>query len=128
MSQKVNKVVGAGTPIDDPTVVPKEPPVVDKPSEPFNGDNKIINFFVGIGGSGVYRVSSNVKELNLRDHIEALSTIEINTIAALLDSPKAKESIELFLKMKKEILTQAIDFLIDQSKVEDKEAIKSLFK
>jgi hypothetical protein len=91
-------------------------------------DSKIVNFFVGIGGSGVYRVSSNVEELNLRDHIEALATIEINTLAALLDSPNAKESIELFLRMKKEILSQAVNFIVDQSQAEDKEGIKALFE
>jgi predicted flavoprotein YhiN len=91
-------------------------------------DSKIVNFFVGIGGSGVYRVSSNVEELNLRDHIEAIATIEINTLAALLEAPNAKESVELFLRMKKEILNQAVDFIVEQSAVEDKEAVKALFK
>jgi hypothetical protein len=92
---------------------------------------KILNFFVGIGGSSVYRVSSNSEEINLRDHIEAISTIEINTIASLLESPEdAKKHIELFLNMKKEIMSQAIDLVVGYSKVseEDKEAIKALFK
>jgi hypothetical protein len=123
----VSKVVGAGTPQEAP-LTEAQPPVVEK-NESFNAEeSKIVNFFVGIGGSGVYRVSSNVEELNLRDHIEALATIEINTIAALLESEKPKESLELFVKMKKEILTQAISFLVDQSQAEDKEGIKALFK
>jgi predicted flavoprotein YhiN len=112
-------------PVEEPT---QEAEVTAVEGQEVAEDSKIVNFFVGIGGSSVYRVSSNVEELNLRDHIEAIATIEINTLAALLDSENAKESIELFLRMKKEILAQAVDFIVDQSQATEKEEIKALFK
>ena len=121
MSDKVTRIVGEE---QEEVVVAEETPVVESTEEL---EGKILNFFVGIGGSSVYRVSSNVEELNLRDHIEALATIEINTIAALLEAPQAKESIELFLNMKEEILAQAIELIVDNSPAEDKEGIKALF-
>ena len=125
---EASKITGAGTPTEEVVAQATEAPVVEKDEQFVADESKIINFFVGIAGSGVYRVSSNVEDLTLRDHIEALATIEINTIASLLESEEASKSIELFLKMKSEILSQAINFLVDESGVEDKEVIKSLFK
>jgi hypothetical protein len=91
---------------------------------------KLLNFFVGIDGSAVYKVNATQEDLNLKDFVEAVATIEINVISSLLeDKANAKEGIELFINMKKDIVAEAIKVLIDKYPdiADQKEEILKLF-
>jgi predicted flavoprotein YhiN len=91
---------------------------------------KILNYFVGIQGSAVYRLSSNAEVLDLRDHIEAIATIETNTVAALFEGEDPLKAIQLYADLKKEIVAQSVNAILDLAEApeEEKEAIRSIFK
>jgi hypothetical protein len=90
---------------------------------------KILNYFVGIQGSAVYRLSSNAEVLDLRDHIEAIATIETNTIAALFEGEDPLKAIQLYADLKKEIVAQSVNAILDLAEApeEEKEAIRKIF-
>lgn len=90
---------------------------------------KILNYFVGIQGSGVYRLSSNAEHLDLRDHIEAIATIETNTIAALFEGEDPLKAIQLYADLKKEIVAQSVNAILDLAEApeDEKEAIRKIF-
>lgn len=122
MSEKV-------TPIIKEEVV-ESAPLVEQVTEEVNPEaGKIINYFVGISGSGVYRVSSDADDLNLLDFIESVATIETNVFASILESEDPVAGIALYKDMKNEILQQSVNALLEMSKLSDevKDKIRSIF-
>jgi len=77
---------------------------------------KIVNFMVGVQGSSVYRVASS-EELSLRDMIEGVSTIEINTIASFVENENPIDLISMYLAMKGEIVKTSLQMILQGSTV-----------
>lgn len=80
----------------------------------------IANFIVGIRGSNIYNVSSNSDSLKLKDLIEAISTIEINSIASVAemitdtDKEQVINTINSFVTLKKEIIKNAMQIILSK--------------
>jgi predicted flavoprotein YhiN len=125
MSEKTTRILKA-----EEEVQQEQVEAVEEQAQQEELQGKILNYFVGIQGSGVYRLSSNAEHLDLRDHIEAISTIETNTIAALMEGQEPLKGLQLYVDLKKEIVAQSVNAILELAEApeEEKEAIRNLFK
>jgi hypothetical protein len=130
MSEKTTKILGQDEQAPVEEVGEQKDPSVMVDGEPTQIDGKIVNYFVGLAGANIYRVSTDAETLNLRDYIESISTIEINTLSGLImqEEEEALKGLQLYVDMKAEILKAALGLIVDASQLSDigKEAAKKI--
>lgn len=97
-------------------------------------EGDIVQFTVGINSNQMYNVRSTVETgLDLREYMQAIATIKLNTIISILSGNEKKyDNLKIFKEFEKETLSMAIDKILEgfsEKEIPDieKKQIKKLF-